>query len=489
VALLAPALCSLLWVVAPGVVRSEEASSRDDGRNEIERSYLAASASGLGEEGGPAPQHTDPWPVVVFGSEGGRCSVERGGTFEDRAAGIRVSDSRPPDDDALARYRGVDHVEHRVQVRKGDTFAALMDLYDVPRSETYRWHRAARKTFDLSRLTVGHQLSLFFDRGTRTLAALEYAVDRVERIAVDRGADGELRARKATVPTWIEIRGVSGTVGTSITRDCNGAAVPGAVVQALVKLYAGDVNFRKLQRGDRFRVLYEVHVDKDGEIVRNGKILAAEVVTRGKPHVAFYFDDEEGKGGYYDVAGNARGSTGGSANGFYPPLRAALLTSGFSRSRRHPVHGRVRPHHGVDFAAPQGAPVRAIADGRVTYAHWHGQLGRAVRIDHGGSPTYASIYGHLSRIEQDVGRGTWVRKGDVIGYVGRTGSATGPHLHLSVRKDGRYVDPLPVLRFAKPVVARASGPAFEAEKKSLLQELASLDAEGPVRLTRLAMKR
>jgi murein DD-endopeptidase MepM/ murein hydrolase activator NlpD len=298
-----------------------------------------------------------------------------------------------------------------------------------------------------------------------------------------------LRARKATVPTWVELRGVSGTVGTSITRDCNGAAVPPSVVQSLIKVFARDVSFRKLRRGDRFRVLYEVHVDSAGEIVRNGRILAAEVVTRGKPHFAVYFQDEDGKGGYYDAAGVARAGGGKSVNGFYPPVRDALLTSGFSRSRRHPVHGRVRPHHGVDFAAPHGTPVRAIADGRVTYAHWHGQLGRAIRIDHGGSPTYASIYGHLSRIDEDAQRGAWVRKGDVIGYVGRTGSATGPHLHLSVRRDGKYVDPLPVLRFAKPTVTRATGAAFEAEKKSLLRELASLDVDGPVRLTRLAMRK
>jgi murein DD-endopeptidase MepM/ murein hydrolase activator NlpD len=482
VTLLAPALCSLLGVGVPEVVWSDDVKSRTAG----EEAVGEFRESGLGEEGVPASLRAEPWPVDVAAS--GQCRAAREASFEDRAAGVRVSDSRPADHDLLAPYRTGDYVEHRIQVRKGDTFADLMELYDVPLSEALDWHGSARKIFNLSKLKLGHSLSLFFRRGTHQLAALEYSVDRVERIAVHRDDEGKLHASKGMLPTWMEIRGVSGTVGTSITSDCNGAEVPAQVVQALVKLYSGSVDFRKLRRGDRFRVLYETHVDKSGEIVENGKILAAEVVTRGKPHAAVWFDDDEGKGDYYDLAGKPRGKSP-EGSGFFPPVRDARLTSGFSRSRRHPVHGKIRPHYGVDFAAPQGTPVRAIADGRVTYAHWHGQLGRAIRIDHGGAPTYASIYGHLSRIEEDVGRGSWVRKGDVIGYVGRTGAATGPHLHLSVRRDGRYVDPLPVLRLERPVVVLASGPAFEAEKKSLMTDLASLDVEGPVRLTRLAMKR
>ena len=196
--------------------RPEDASSPDDGRWEAAKSF---AESGLGEERSEA-QRAEPWPVKVFGSPTGRCDVIRKDSFEDRAAGLRVSDSRPADDDALARYRGADYVEHRIQVRKGDSFTALMELYDVPRSEASRWHAAARKTFDLSRLKAGHQLSLFFHRGTRGLAALEYAVDGVERVTVDRGARGALRARMATVPTWVELRGISGTIGSSITRDC-----------------------------------------------------------------------------------------------------------------------------------------------------------------------------------------------------------------------------------------------------------------------------
>ena len=485
-ALLAPALCSLLWVVAPGVVRSDEVSASDDGRWD---GAIPFAEFGLGEEAAPEAQRAEPWPVQVFGSPTGRCSVSRDDSFEDRAAGLRVSDSRPADDDALAAYRTAEFVEHKVQLRKGDSFTTLMQLYDVSRSEALRWYTAARDSFDLARMKAGHQLSLFFRRGERGLAALEYAVDSVERVAVDRGAKGGLQARMATVPTWVEIRGISGTVGSSITRDCIGTSVPASIVHSLVKVYTGDVDFERLQRGDRYRVLYEVHVDEAGEIVRNGKIVAAEVVTREKPHVAIYFRDVDGSEGYYDDTGLARDLSGGTVSTFFPPLREGSMTSGFSSARRHPLYGFIRPHYGVDLAAPQGTPVRAIADGRVLFAHWHGQLGNAVRIEHGGSPSYASVYGHLSRIEEDVARGAWVRKGEVIGYVGRTGAATGNHLHLSVRCEGRYVDPLPVLRFGQPVAAHVSGDAFEAEKRGLLGQLASLAVDNPVHLTRLAMRK
>ena len=239
-------------------------------------------------------------------------------------------------------------------------------------------------------------------------------------------------------------------------------------MHSLVKLFSGDVSFEKLQRGDRYRVLYEVHVDKLGEIVRNGKILGAEVVTaRQVARARSTSGTRTATTATTTTPGSRAAPPAARVIGFYPPLREALITSGFSSSRRHPLFGFVRPHHGVDLAAPHGTPIRAIADGRVLFAHWHGQLGHAVRIEHGGSPAYASTYGHLSRIEEDVTRGAWVRRGQVIGYVGGTGAATGPHLHLSVRCDGELRRPAPgaPLRQADRR-ARERTTAFEAEKKS-----------------------
>ena len=210
----------------------------------------------------------EPWPVQVFGSPTGRCSVSRDDSFEDRAAGLRVSDSRPADDDALAAYRTVDFVEHKVQLRKGDSFTALMELYDVSRSEASRWYTAARDAFDLARMKAGHRLSLFFRRGERGLAALEYAVDSVERVAVEHGAKRRVGSAHGD--------------GSDLGRDPRHlrhgrvehharlhrrTSVPASIVHSLVKVYTGDVDFERLQRGDRYRVLYEVHVDEAGEIV------------------------------------------------------------------------------------------------------------------------------------------------------------------------------------------------------------------------------
>lgn len=484
--LFAPAL---LFVVlgAPASVRSNELAPAPG---------HASWSEGRGSSwASPAFEAEAERAAALFGAAGGRCEARRGGEVLASA----LPPTPPPEgaaaeDDALALYRGPGFVENRVHVRRGDTFASLLDLYDVPLAESLRWHRAARGVFDLSRLRVGHVLSLFFRRDTGELAALEYAIDDLARVAVDRDAHGRLRARRSSVPTWIEHRGVAGAVGTSITQDCRGAEVPAVVVRDLTRVFAGEVAFRRLARGDRFRILYEVHVDEDGRVVRAGRLLAAEIETKGKRHVALLQGIGEGRAArdvYVDANGRVRAAR--SAERFHAPVRYSRITSRFSRSRWHPLFGRRRPHLGVDFAAPRGTAVHAIADGRVAYAGWRGQLGRAVRLEHGKRRGgFSSIYGHLTRLAKGIRPGARVRAGQVIGFVGSTGAATGPHLHLSIRKGGRYVDPLSVLgkvRVSPPPERRIAGLKYERERRRLLAELASLELGGPVQRVRLASRR
>lgn len=204
----------------------------------------------------------------------------------------------------------------------------------------------------------------------------------------------------------------------------------------LAEIFSGEVDFNSdLQQGDRFNVLFDRAV-RNGEFVGYGDVLAAEIETGGRRRTAYRFSGADDKPAWYDEEGRS--------------LRRAFLktplpfdprvTSGFSYNRFHPVHGTRRPHLGVDFGAPTGTRVLAVAGGVVTTAAWSGDAGRLVRIKHAGG--YETLYLHLNGFAPGVRAGARVDQGQVIGYVGMTGAVTGPHLDYRVVKDGRYLNPM-----------------------------------------------
>lgn len=382
---------------------------------------------------------------------------------------------------SLREVRGPTFVERHATVRRGETFSRLLRMYDVSRDRAAAFERAARQAYDLSRIRPRRSLSLFFDRETDDLAAVEYSVDERNVLVVERGPDGELEARLARTPASVEIRGVSGTIGESMAIDCSEAGVPERIVSELTDIFAWDVDFDALRPGDSFRALYEVAVGEDGEVVQTGAIVAAEIETEKRVFTALYHADEDGLGSYFDPDGRAleRGQ-------LRFPLEFTRISSEFSQSRFHPILRRNRPHNGVDFAAPSGTPVRAIADGVVTQAGWENELGYAVRLDHSATLPYDSLYGHLSRISRNAAPGERVREGEIIGYVGQTGCATGPHLHFALLTGDEYVDPLRVSPPPRLEARLPFGSTFDRSRGVLLAALDTLQSDGPIRLTRLS---
>lgn len=376
--------------------------------------------------------------------------------------------------------------ERIITVRPGDTFLGLLRRNGVSRGDALSWYRSSRGVFDLARLKPGREIALSFDSEGR-LNSLEYEVDRITRFSAERSDDGTIAARRGEVPSTTEVRGVAGTVASNITADCLAAGVPSQVVRQMSGIFADRVDFRHLRKGDAFRVLYEVKVTQDGEELPTGsQVLAAEVETRGKAQTVLRAEAPDGTKTYVDLDGvplqRARADTQ-----LRYPVEFTRISSGFSHSRLHPLTRRRRPHLGVDFAAPHGTPVRAVADGVVQYAKWHGQLGRTIRIDHGRSLRYDSMYGHLTRYARGIRPGKRVRRGEVIGYVGSTGLSTGPHLHFSLVDGKRFVDPMKELkqvRYVRP--PRVGGDRFERRKTVLISALGALDQQGPVRQTTLA---
>jgi murein DD-endopeptidase MepM/ murein hydrolase activator NlpD len=276
-------------------------------------------------------------------------------------------------------------------------------------------------------------------------------------VRVDLAAsDGEIQGEVVELPLRTSIETAGGRVATSVSQALADCPRGVQLTLAFADIFQWDVDLLVDPRpGDQVSVVYEVSrlgdVPRDlppfgdapreaGQFLGLGRIVAARYDGSVARSSAFWVAKPDGDGSYYDDDGNALQKTF-----LKSPLNYRRISSRFSRARLNPVTRRVVPHHGVDFAAATGTPVVAAADGRVVASGWSGPLGRAVRIRHGSE--YETVYGHLSGVARGLGVGDSVRQNQLIGYVGSTGRATGPHLHFTMLQRGQPIDPL---RFRNP---------------------------------------
>ena len=274
------------------------------------------------------------------------------------------------------------------------------------------------------------------------------------RLRIQRVAD-RLVADIATLPLTAQTLMAGGTVRSSLFTATDEAGIPDNVATQLAEIFANDIDFRReLKRGASFSVVYET-LTADGEPITwgpvSGRVLAAEFVNKGQTFSAMWFRDGEGKGGYFGLDGQSK-----QRSFLASPLEFSRVTSGFAM-RMHPILNTWKQHNGVDFGAPIGTPVRTVGDGVVEFAGWQNGYGNVIQVRHGNERI--TVYAHLSRIE--VVKGQRVDQGAIIGAVGQTGWATGPHLHFEVKIDGLQQDPLLVAqRSEAAVVAPAARARF-----------------------------
>ena len=370
-----------------------------------------------------------------------------------------------------------------------DNLFTALQCFGVNRDIIVHWIELAKKEYNLARLKPGQSFWLSLDQARRPVR-LEFNIDRRRRLVIQKSKDdyevhaerveerettlasaGESIPKSVPVPAWVDPttgdQYFRGTVTASFYQAAVAAGMTPAKVMALIRIFGG-VNFdREIKPGDEFRVVVAPG-QKPGE---EGPILAAMVETGGKPR--YRFRVEQGKtADYY----NEKGETGRKASGFICPVRFRRISSGYSGSRFHPILHCYRPHLGIDYAARSGTPVRAAADGTVTYASWKGQFGRTVAIRHG---SYVSQYAHLSGFGAGIKPGKVVKQGQVVGYVGATGLATGPHLDYRIYKGGTPVNPARVSALPAPPVKDKK--AFGAVKGKYLGELSRQLPLGPAR--------
>ncbi|MFQ5513881.1 MAG: peptidoglycan DD-metalloendopeptidase family protein [Myxococcota bacterium] len=333
-----------------------------------------------------------------------------------------------------------------------DIARAMRPLFDFR-------HAHAGDFFALVTANEGELLSFEYQRGRRTVYKLQ------------RNGFGLLQATRTEAPLQRRVVQLSGVIEHSLFRAIKDLGEGGELAQAFADVFVWDFDFSSQTRpGDEFRMVVEKLYDRDG-FVRYGKVLAASYRTPRKEFTALYFEDRDGYGDYYTPEGYSVRRTFLRA-----PVKYSRISSRYSKARLHPVLKVRRPHEGVDYAAPTGTPVWAVADGVVTFKGWSGGLGRLIKVRHGNG--YTSYYGHLSRYGKGVRVGARVQQKQVIGYVGKSGLATGPHLDYRLRVRGRFVDPLKV-RFPKgtPITVKARV-RFEQLRDIRLAELR--EAQSPV---------
>ena len=349
-----------------------------------------------------------------------------------------------------------------VRVRAGQTLYGILASRGLAASEIPEWIAAARGLYDLSRLRPGQRLRLATAAGGG-LAALWCDTGPRERLVLERGRNG-VAARREEIPCSVHVRRVAGVVRDSLFQAVEDAGEGPELAVALAEIFAWDIDFhRDVRPGDRFALLVEEEW-RDGAFAGYGRILAASFVNRGRTYRAVYFRGERTPAGYYTPEGRSL-----RKQFLRSPLKFSRISSGFTRRRFHPILKRVRPHLGIDYAAPAGTPVRAAADGRVIFAGRKGGNGNFVKIRH--NRTYMTGYLHLRGFARGIRAGVRVRQGQVIGYVGQTGLATGPHLCYRFYKNGRFVNPL-TMRFPPAVpVARTDRAALARLARELLPRL------------------
>lgn len=360
--------------------------------------------------------------------------------------------------------------EERIQ--RGDTIASLLARLQVDDPAAIRSLRGTQEAKAFYQLVPGRTIRAKTTTDGK-LIALRY-LNGNNLFSAERGEAGYAISEQ---PAHLEQRTLmtSGEIRSSLFAATDAANLSDAVAIQIADIFSTDIDFHKdLRKGDRFTVVYEVFYHL-GDMVKTGRVLGAEFINQGKSYQALYFQNGEGNGGYYTLEGkNIRKAF------LRSPIEFSRISSGFTNARYHPVLKEWRAHKGIDYAAPTGTRIKVTADGVVEFAGRQGGYGNLIVVRH--QSRFTTWYGHLSGIAKGLRKGSRVSQSDVIGYVGATGLATGPHLHYEFRINDVHQNPLRVVMPSAAPITADQKPVFDAAAQPMAQRLALLRGINTARL-------
>jgi murein DD-endopeptidase MepM/ murein hydrolase activator NlpD len=348
---------------------------------------------------------------------------------------------------------------HEERIQRGDTISALLDRLNVNHEDITGFLRSARDSESLRLLIPGRIVRAQTDQ-EGNLLALQYISSSESMLKVEKQAEG-FKSSDEAVPLEARLMMKSAEIKSSLFGATDTANIPDSIAMQIADIFSSDIDFHSdLQKGDKVTVVYESFYNK-GELIKTGRVLAAEFTNSGMSYRAVYFQDREGRGGYYTPEGkNLRKAF------LRSPLEFSRVTSGFTKARFHPVLKTWRAHKGVDYGAPTGTRVKAVADGTVAFVGKQGGYGNLLILQHQGQ--FSTAYGHLSAFAKNLRKGSKVSQGDIVGQVGMTGVATGPHLHYEFRVAGVQRNPLSIpMPTAFPIAAQ-----YKADFSMIAENLA-----------------
>ena len=324
---------------------------------------------------------------------------------------------------------------HDVTVREGDSLARIFSQQDIPASQLHHRIASGDVAKKLTRIYPGQTLRL---RTTTEdgLLELTYVIDALNQIQVLREGDDFDAQLITRAPERRKVQ-ATGKINSSLFLAAQKANLPEKIAMELAGIFGWDIDFAlDIRKGDQFTVVYE-ELYLDDERIGTGNILAAEFINKDKEHQAVRYTDARDHTDYYSPEGRSMRKTF-----LRTPVAFSRISSRFSLGRKHPILNTIRSHKGVDYAAPRGTPVKATGSGKITLRGKKGGYGKTVVVQHGSR--YNTLYAHLNSYARGLRNGSRVQQGQVIGYVGSTGLATGPHLHYEFRVNGVHRNPLTV---------------------------------------------
>lgn len=356
-------------------------------------------------------------------------------------------------------------------VKSGQFFSNLLGSLGLSQQEAHNLTVACDSVFDVKTLRVGNAYHAYYSEGDSlaTGSKLQYLVYERDRASnVIFACQPPYKAWVYEKPVTVESRYADVTINSSLWNDMRDAGVSPLLIISLSDIYAWTIDFFGLQKGDRFRVLYDEKMC-DGEVLAVDTVRYAIFSHGGEELPMIMFDQKDGGNIWWNEKGESMRKAFLKA-----PLQYSRVSSGFSYARRHPVTRKVQPHTGVDYAAPKGTPVMTIGDGVVTSVKYEGAGGNTVRIRH--NSVYSTAYLHLSKYAKGLKAGQRVRQGEVIGYVGSTGRSTGPHLDFRVWKNGTPINPLKMDSPPAEPLKEVNMPAFEKAAESYRAQVDTIQA-------------
>lgn len=347
-------------------------------------------------------------------------------------------------------------------LNKGDTMSKLLEPHADDES-MQGIITATRQVFPLTSFRAGQPYVVICDVESGAVKRFEYEIDQKRRLVVEGLEEGSPTpvARVELIEYDVQLELLEARIDDNLFQAVADLGESPQLALVIANLFGWEINFiRDLQEGDSFSVLVE-KLYREGQFRGYGRTLGAAFTNKGKTYEAFLFYDSRGREHHYNIRGeNLRKIL------LQAPLSFTRVTSGYTKSRKHPIFGNHRAHFGVDYGAPTGTPVKAVGDGVVTLRGWAGGYGNQVMLRHAAG--LESMYSHLSGFARGISKGTRVRQGQVIAYVGSTGNSTGPHLDFRLKQNGKFINPTKAVNPRSEPVGKPNMTAF-AQRMELVR--------------------